>query len=393
MTSKTTSQGEKPKSKKRGRKPRRGRGEGSISQRPGGGWYAQKTVGFSPAGKQIRKTVSGKTKSEVFDKLTNLHVKHVGGTLANPTSTIKVQAFLERWLRDNVTNENAGSTLDSYARNFRLWVYPQIGSLDLETLTDDNVKTLLQHMQEEKKSNRTRQYVRGILSTALDWAAAKGLIKVNPCNLVARPSAPPPEFDVYNEDETIRFINACQGERLGALWVTAVLTGMRIGELLAIKWTDIDFRRKVIHVRRTQSIVKKKVVIKEPKTATGKRAIDLTEESVQWLIDHKAAMLAEGNLDQEWVFCERTPGTLPNRFGAPLSTFNRIVRRAGLKRIRPHDLRHTHATLLLKIDTNAKVVSERLGHTSVAFTLRIYSHVLPRIQAEAAAKLGKLLRG
>lgn len=371
-------------------KSRRGRGEGSIFQ-SGDRWCCQVTIGKTPSGNAKRKTVSGETKAKCQEELRKLLNKMADGTLVSCDKTT-CEGFFNTWVETTIKGSKADSTYEFYQRNIKKWVNPIIGQLKLSRLTKSNIQTVLQNMQEQKRklSPRTRQIVRGILKQALKSAVEDGLISKNPCDRVARPQSRTPEFQVYDDKQTKLFLNACEHERLGPLWATAVLTGMRVGELLALQPQDVDLAAGRIHVRRTQSVVGKRVIIKTPKTAAGKRAIVLTVQNIATLLRFQATKLAEGNVKSQWFFCDEA-GEMLLRSAQPLSSFDRIIKAAIVPRIRPHDLRHTHATLLLMAGENAKVVQERLGHSSIKITLDLYGHVLPSMQQGAAVRLDKLL--
>lgn len=368
---------------------RRAKGEGTICPRlNGSGFYAQITVGVLPSGNPKRRTVSGKTRGIVQEKLRKLRNKHADGILVEKVHAT-VEGAVGAWL-SSIGDSVSESTHEFYQRYVTNWIVPQIGSLAVQTLEKGNIETVLKHMKESKAAPRTRQIVRGIMLSFLDYAVAEKLIATNVCARVARPQNSTPEFEVWNESESKKFIEACRGERLGPLWVTSLLTGVRIGELLALQPKDFDLKRGRVHIQRTQSIVNKRVVIKKPKTKAGNRSITLTATNLAFLTTWQAKMLTEGHAKRDWFFCDQS-GQMLLRGGDVLSSFRRIKKAAGLKHIRIHDLRHTHATLLLRTGENAKVVQERLGHSNVSITLNLYGHVTPDMQTDSASKLEKLL--
>jgi len=187
------------------------------------------------------------------------------------------------------------------------------------------------------------------------------------------------------------------GDRLEALYVLTLNTGMRQGELLALKWDDVDLERGVLRVRRTLTHADKAFVLGEPKTKNSRRTIRLTPRAVDALRVHLSRQLEEieemGSLYQPGglIFATES-GTIINPSNLRNRSFKPLLKRAGLPPIRFHDLRHTCATLLLGRDVNAKVVSEMLGHSSISITLDIYSHLLPDMQEKAAKALEEALR-
>jgi integrase len=217
----------------------------------------------------------------------------------------------------------------------------------------------------------------------------------NPAAWVELPRVLRKERRVLNPDETKRFIETCRKTKNGLIFEFAVLTGTRPEEFLALQWKDIDFERKKASIER--ALVRHKGWhFAEPKTSRSRRSIVLPNALVHQLILHKQEQifhrLRAQNLwhDHDLIFCTEfgTPHSLPN---LTYRCFRPLLERAGLPRMRVYDLRHTHATLLLAADVNAKIVSERLGHSTVTITLDRYTHVLPGMQQGATDKLERMI--
>jgi integrase len=184
-------------------------------------------------------------------------------------------------------------------------------------------------------------------------------------------------------------LTAALEDRFHALYVLAVTTGLRQGELLGLQWEDVDLASAVLHIRRALQEVAGRLWLDEPKTAKARRTVDLPAVAVAALREHGDRMLAEAHL-REFVFCDSQGGPV-RKSNLIRRSFLPLLKRAGLPRIRFHDLRHTAATLLLLQGVHPKVVQERLGHSQISITLDTYSHVLPSMGREAAAKLDALL--
>lgn len=386
---------EKPKQPKQnestGKTSRRGRGEGSIFQRASGRWVAQISDAPAADGSRTRTTISGKTKKEVQEKLRAEQLKIDNGAVI-VKSNLTLDDAVRLWLKNSVAVSSSGATLENYARTYRLWVEKVIGKIELKALNIDHIDTCLDHMAEKGKDGGYRQIARLLLISALDYAITKGLIATNPASSTVRPRYEHVEFQVLDKGQAVKFIRACQPERLAALWQTAIQTGMRIGELLALQKIDIDLDAGLINVRRTQSIVVGgEIILKPPKTNAGKRSITIGSVLTGQLREHFARMAKEGLQDSIWAFPD-PHGEMLVRWREPKSSFRRIINRAGVPKIRVHDTRHTHATLLLMAGENIKVVSERLGHSSVVITLKTYGHVLPNMQQAAAARVDQLFQ-
>ena len=198
------------------------------------------------------------------------------------------------------------------------------------------------------------------------------------------------EMKTYTPEQVATLLNAADGHRLGALFVLAVASGMRQGELFGLHWPDFDLEGAVVSVQRGGEEMGNTFTLTEPKSAKGRRRIDLPTVAVKAMWSHKARMLAEGHLDGP-VFCDRNGGYL-RKSNFIRQVFKPLLRKAGLPEIRFHDLRHTNASLFLAQGVHAKVVQERLGHAQIALTLDTYSHILPTLQRDAAARLDSVLK-
>jgi integrase len=273
------------------------------------------------------------------------------------------------------------------------------GGMRLTRLPPEQLERLYARMLDAGSSARTVRHVHAVLHNALERATKRGRVARNVAQLVDPPAVPRSEKRVLNEDEAQRFLAAIRGDRFEALYLLAISTGMREGELLGLRWQDLDLERGAIQVRQTVAFVKGGgYVFGEPKTAKSRRNVILTAVATAELRRHRMRQ-AESRLavgaawqDLDLVFT--------NEVGGPVDGSNVLQRhfypllaRAGLPRIRFHDLRHTCATLLLGRGVHPKVVSEMLGHSTVAITMDTYSHVLPTMQREAAAALDAALGG
>jgi integrase len=239
---------------------------------------------------------------------------------------------------------------------------------------------------------RTVQYAHAVLHRALDQAVRWNLIVRNPTDAVDAPRPQRKEIAVLNAEQAQRFLDAAKGDRLHALYVLALMTGMRQGELLGLRWQDVDLGAGSVSVRRTLVRTSQGWSWAEPKTAKGRRTVALPAIAVEALRQHRIKQLEErlraGSIwdDHDLVF--------PNHTGKPLErqnvvkrSFRPLLNRAGLPANR---LRHSAATLLLLLGEHPKVVQERLGHSTIGVTMDTYSHVLPDMQRKAADRLDTL---
>lgn len=257
-------------------------------------------------------------------------------------------------------------------------------------LTPQHVQGMYSAMERGGASGKMRQHVHGVLRKALGQAVKWDMLPRNVCGVVDAPRAAKPTMQALSPQQVGQFLRAAESDRLYALYVLAITTGMRQGELFALHWQDVDLNAKRVVVKHTLSEVRGKLWLAEPKTAKSRRTVQLTQTAVDALHEHRKRMLAEGHAGNDLVFCNQEGG-LMRKSNVRRRSFEPLLKAAGLPRIRFHDLRHTAATLLLGQGTHPKLVQEQLGHANIAITLDTYSHVLPSMHHEAAAKMDALL--
>lgn len=378
---------------------RRGRGEGSIFQRKDGTWCSSFSAGYGTDGKRRRRDVYGKTKKEVQDKLRD--AQQSGFT---ETSRMTISQFLDHWLESAVKPSLARATYARYKIVLDQHVKQHIGWMRVTKLEPVHVQQLYAEQAKAGASLRNQELSGVVLGKALKAAVKLRLLTSNPARDVDKPRPERKEMQVWTKSQVDLFLEAVKNDRLYALWVLAIASGMREGELFGLEWSDIDFAGSAVTVQRTLEDIAGVARVKEPKTKKSSRRIDLPQFAVDALHEHRKKMLAEARLDRP-VFCDHDGGYLRRQnvkrrnFDKRIDEYNNAARKEAEERgsqpvllphIRIHDLRHTAATLLLLEGVNPKVVSERLGHASVVITLDIYSHVLPSMGKGAADKLDRL---
>lgn len=317
---------------------------------------------------------------------------------------------LSGWVEDHwlplMRSRVKPSTWDSYDRNLALHVLPHLGDLPLDQITPMRLNSLYGHLLEDGKrtgpgglSAKTVRNLANVIHEALGDAVDADLLPTNPAHR-AKPPRPsqvaPMELHCWTPDELRRFLEFSRNHHLAVALRLAATTGLRRGELLGVRWVDVDLEAGRLAVRHTVISIAYQVRESTPKTHQA-RVVDLDTETVGQLRAHRDRRMADradldpAVRDTDLVFC-RTDGRPihPDFF---TQSFTRLVARSGLPRIRLHDLRHTHASIALAAGVSVKVVSERLGHSTPGFTLRVYAHVLPSMQAEAAAKVAALVDG
>jgi len=348
-----------------------------------------------PDGK--RRYVSGRTKEEARRALREARANSGQGLLFD-ADNLKVGEYLDRWLSDSVSDTVKATTFERYEQITRLHLKPALGRVKLKALTPAHVRGLYREKLAAGSSARTVRYIHTTLHKALKQAVMDGLIPRNATEAVKPPQPTREEMHPLTPEQAKLFLQVAHeaGDRLEALYVLAIHTGLRQGELLGLKWDDVNFDDGSLQVRRTLTITKNGFVFASPKTTGSRRSVKLTQRAIEALRSHLERQLAEidkvGSLWSEngLMFASETGEPLDRRTVTNMK-FKPLLKRAGLPPVRFHDLRHTCATLLLTRNVNPKIVSEMLGHSTIAITLDTYSHVLPNMRDQAAAAMEEAL--
>jgi integrase len=305
----------------------------------------------------------------------------------------RASASSTRSTRSRQATDFKSTTLESYERIVRVHLKPGLGKRKLKCLAPDHIQYFYQAKLDAGLAPGSVRLMHAVLNRALDQAVRWGIVPRNVCKATTPPQPNPEEIKPLDAEHAKRLLEAAGGDRLEALYVLAVTAGLRVGELLGLKWKDVDMdgTAGVLHVRRTRSQAKSGPTFTAPKRGKG-RSIRLTRQAVEAIKAHKAVQNGErlkiGDLweDNGLIFC--TQGGKPLDFhNLRVASFKPLLKRAGLPDIRFHDLRHTCATLLLSRGHHPKLVQDILGHTSVAMTLDRYSHVLPGMGDQTAAAM------
>lgn len=366
--------------------------EGSIELPPGIG------------GKRRRKKVRGKTRSEVVAKLKQLG-KDIDAGLAVGTPRQTVAQFLTHWLLDVVRVKNGPKTYSSYEENVRCYLIPHVGHIRLDQLTQKHVEAMRDVLQKQPQQQRpdkllgprTVEYAVKVLQRALNRAIKEGHIARNPAALVELPRSTG-KVQPFTLEQAQAFLDAIKDNRLEALFAMLILTGLRIGEALALTWADIDLKQHTIKVDKTlQRISKIGQYTGKTKTAKSTRLASMPDVLVRLLQAHRERQDRERQnphwLERNLVFSTKRGAPLENS-NVRKYYFKPLLVAAGLpETTRIHDLRHTCATLLLDAGENVTNVAAQLGHSKTSVTLDIYGHAVAASQARAVDKLGERLGG
>lgn len=380
-------------------------------QKKGDRYYAVVYDGIDPGtGRKRRRWVAAGTRRADAERLLAdlIRRKYEGESV--PTEKLTLAEYLtERWLPVQKTRLRA-STYDSYRRNVELHVIPALGRRPLDRLTVEDVdlfyadllttgrkKRPAEKGEPKGLSPKTVHNIHVMLNKALGDAARKGSVARNVVALADAPSISArkrAEVKAWEVDQLVRFLDAIALNRMAPAFYVAANTGMRRGEVLGVRWRDLDLEAGRVSVRQALVSVAYETSISDVKTGTSRRTIDIDSDVVQALRDWYKVRTEERDgiepTPDDLVFVKADGTSMhPDIFS---QLFDRTVAKLDVPAISLHDLRHTHATLLLKSGVHVKVVSERLGHANVAFTMNVYQHVLPGMQAEAADTFALLIR-
>jgi integrase len=337
-----------------------------------------------------RRVFYGRTRREAAEKLhAAMEARLRGASLA--TAGLTTAIFLERWLRESAAPKVRPKTYDGYESLVRLHIVPALGAIPLEKLGPQDVQALLNRKVAEGLAPKTVLYMRGVLRTALNRAVRWSLVTRNAAALTDPPRYTPKEVRYLQLDEIRLLLDIIKGDRLEALFIAAIALGMRQGELLGSRWSDVDVDAARWHVRRQLQRRAGTLTYTEPKTTHGRRTLDVPASLVAALRSHRARQLEERLVagdqwdDDNLVFCTPLGGPL---IGTQVTKhLQQLAQTAKIPPLRFHDLRHTCATLLLAQQVPARVVMELLGHSQISLTMNLYSHVLPALRKEAAERM------
>src|SRR5712691_4813854 len=370
---------------------KRGRGEGTIYHRSDGRWSATLRLEYGR-----RKTVYGRTRSEVQTKLRELQRDREQGVIVGAAS-ISVANYLARWLDEAARLKLRPKTFISYSLNVRR-LNPLIGRIRLAQLTPQAIQTAYARLSARGLAPRSVRQAHVVLHSALRQAMRLGMVGRNAADGVILPRPEPKEMATLTSKQLQQLFESTRGQSLHAVWVLLATTGLREGEALGLRWSDVDLTRGTLVVQRAlQRHGSAGLVMVDPKTARSRRTIHLSRVALEALAQHRArqremrllAGVAWRTDFGDLVFCARTGGPMGSSWLNVV--FKRELVRAGLPLIRVHDLRHTAATLLLTRGVHPKVVQDMLGHSTVTLTLDTYSHVTPALHKEAADHMDALL--
>ncbi len=376
---------------------RRSNGKGMLRQRKDGRWEGRVVIGYDENGLPKTKNVLAKTKTECAEKLEKLKEEY-GTVSTRCTSEMPFGNWLEFWYENFSKPSLRESTMVCYEGRIYNHIIPSIGKIQLNKLTQNDLQQFYAKLKKSGRKQYVELYGEGVLDrvvrachttcrTALQKAVNEGLIKVNPAIGCKLPPKKAQEMQVLTHDETRRFLIQAKQEGFYEMFLLELSTGMRKGEMLGLKWEDLNFRTGELKIRRQAITGRDSIQISTPKTKSSIRTLVLPPAVVEVFREYKKTV------NSEWIF----PSPLePNRPRHPSSIthiLKRLLERANCKQIRFHDLRHTFATRSLENGMDVKTLSSIIGHVSAATTLDIYSHMTDTMQMQAAINIDRKIGG
>ena len=375
---------------------RRANGEGNIRKRKDGRWEGRYTAGHDPVtGKQVFKNVLGKTQVEVKEKLQKA-LAQAGKIDFAKTGKYTVEAWMNEWFENVAKIRVRPSSHQTYRGYIDHHIAPNIGNIPLEKLTTMDLQKLYRKLlnkgrvdrveakdQPKGLSAKTVRNINQVISSAMDFAVAQKIIPENPCKAVALPKVEHKEMQTIPAEQLQAFLQEAKATGVYEMYYIELATGLRRGELLGLKWQDIDWKNGIIKVRRQVARVDGQIVEAPLKTKNSYRTVTISQQAIEVLKQQKE------KTNDEYVF--------PSPNGGPISPdsvnnmLKRVLARAGIPKVRFHDLRHTFATIALQNGVDIKTVSGMLGHFSAGFTLDTYAHVTTAAQKEAADTMENVL--
>ena len=378
---------------------KRANGEGNIRKRKDGRWEGRYTAGHdSETGKAIYKNVLGKTQAEVKAKL-KAAIQEAQTLDLSKTGKYTVGEWMEVWFEDYAKLKVRPSSHQTYRGYIDNHIRPNIGDIPLEKLTSLDLQKLYKKLltkgrvdrleargQPKGLSAKTVRNIHQILSSALKLAQEQRIILANPAERCALPKVEHREMKTLPVEQLQSFLREARESGVFELYYLELATGLRRGELLGLKWEDIDLQKGDLRVRRQISRINGEVMEAPLKTKNAYRTLPLAEDTIDVLKEQREKVGSS-----PWVF--PSPNGGPISPDSVLHMLHRVLKRAGLPRVRFHDLRHTFATLALQNGVDIKTVSGMLGHFSAGFTLDTYAHVTGAAQRQAAGKMAAVLSG
>ena len=363
--------------------------QGTITKK-GTKWYIVVDLGKDEKGKRKQKWISGfRTKKEAQKKLPEV-LQQINNSTFIDAENITVKEYLQYWLSDYAKPNVSPTTYERYSLTVSK-VIDFMGNIKIQDIKPTHIQSFVTKLNRGDLAPSTVSSHYRTLNTAMNQAVKWRMIQVNPCYGVTPPKNNKTKMTVLEDHEVKKLFEATKDMPIYIVLLIAVTCGLRRGEILGLQWENIDFKNSTMSIENNVVRAGKDVVMKETKTSSGKRSVSIPANVLEVLKDVRKKQMEYrmlfGKDYHENNFVCTWPDGKPFSPGYITNTFSKLLKKLEIPAIRFHDLRHTHATILLKQGVHPKVVQERLGHSKISMTLDTYSHVLPTMQKEAAEKI------
>lgn len=372
------------------------KGGGSIRKRKDGRWEGRVTTGYDESGKRTSKSMYGKTQAEVAKKMREVTTSVDAGTYKEP-SKLTVEEWCDIWLK-TYTVDVKPRTVESYSGVVRNHIVPMLGRTKLECLTAHDIQRFLNACADKGLSPKTCKNIRGVLCEIVGQAAKNGIIRQNPAVGTKTQRAVKSEIRPFNTDDMMNFMEAVKGTDMEYLFVFAMFSGLRRGEVCGLTWDCVDFGRSTVFVnKQLAKVVGAKAEFSLFETKTGNERIVAIAPSIMRLLRAQKRKQAEDKLragslwvNTDYVFTNEigdhvSPHTVYHRFKAAAA-------KIGRPDARFHDLRHTYAVSCLRAGDDTKTLQSNLGHSTITTTMDIYAHVIDEMKQRSADRMETYLR-
>jgi integrase len=377
---------------------KRKKGSGTLRKRTDGRWEARVVIGYDENGKPITKNVTANEKSKCLEKLEKLKEEINFIQRDTTKADMPFGEWIDFWYRHYCKMTIRPSTQAGYENRIYNHIIPEIGNIPLNRLTQNDMQQFYVRVKKSGRKSFVDKYGEGLSDrmvrvchttcrSALEKAVKEGLISTNPSLGCRLPPKKAKEMQVLTQEEILRFLARAKEEGYYEMFLLELTTGMRRGEILGLKWRDLNVKTGELHISRQVTKAGNDCVVTAPKTKSSIRTIILPPEMVELLIELKKQTKGE------WMFPSPIKEGEPRHPNAVYRRFQLILERSHCKKIRFHDLRHTFATMAIENGMDIKTLSAMIGHVSAETTLNIYSHITDTMRKQAAVRIDREIGG